>query len=131
MANAVYPTGLKAILDGDVDMLSDTIKVCLLTSSYTYNAAHDFYDDISSYKVGTDQTLGTKTTTGGVFDAANSTWTGLTGSQVTRLAIYKDTGSAATSQLLCFMDTFASGMPYTPNGADFTMTWNGSGIFSI
>ncbi len=131
MANAVYPSALKAFLDADIDLLADTIKVALLTAGYSYSPAHDFFDDCEAYDVGTAETLGTKSTTGGVFDAANPTWAGLTGSQVTQLVIYKDTGTASTSPLICFMDTFASGMPYTPNGADFTMTWNASGIFSI
>jgi hypothetical protein len=131
MANTVRAGALKLFLDGDIDMLVDTIKVSLLdTGVYTYSAAHDFEDDLTG-QVGTDQTLGTKTTTDGVFDAADAVWAGLTGNSVEGLWIYKDTGVPATSALICWMDTFASGMPYTPNGAEFTMAWNASGIFSI
>jgi hypothetical protein len=132
MANALYPTGKKAILDGDVDLLVDTIKVGLVDlGTYTYNSAHDFYDDISAAIVGTPQTLGTKTTTGGVFDAADVTFTAVSGATVEAIAIWKDTGVAGTSQLIAFLDTGVTGLPVTPNGGDIGIQWNGSGIFAI
>lgn len=131
MANALYPIGKKAILDADIDLLSDTIKVALVdTGTYTYSAAHDFYNDVSGV-VGTPGTLASKTTTGGVFDAADLTFTAVSGSSVEALIIYKDTGNAATSNLIAYIDTAASGLPVTPNGGDITITWNASGIFAI
>ena len=136
MANVVAPTALKMFLDADIDLLVDTIRVALCDAAdVAYNSAHDYYDDISAAVVGgalsTNPALGTKTTTAGVFDAADTTWTALTGDQCEYIWIYKDTGTAATSPLICGMDTFASGMPITPNGGDFKMQWNASGIFSI
>jgi hypothetical protein len=131
MASALYPIGKKAILDADVDLLVDTIKAALLdTGTVAYNAAHDFYNDISAGVVGTPVTLGTKTTTGGVFDAADSTFTAVTGATVEAIVIYKDTGNVATSQLIAFIDT-GTGLPATPNGGDITIAWNASGIFAI
>lgn len=131
MASALYPIGKKAILDADVDLLVDTIKVALLdTGTVAYNAAHDFYNDVSAGVVGTPQTLGTKSTTGGVFDAADVTFTAVTGATVEALVIYKDTGNVATSQLIAFIDT-ATGLPASPNGGDITIAWNASGIFAI
>jgi hypothetical protein len=46
--------------------------------------------------------------------------------------IYKDTGTAATSPLIAYIDT-ATGLPVTPNGGDITVTWdNGSNkIFKL
>ena len=45
MANALYPKGKKAILDGDVDLLNDTIKIVLVDGdSYVYSTGHDFLD---------------------------------------------------------------------------------------
>ena len=64
MANALYPIGKKGLLDADIDLSADTIKVALVdTGTYTYSAAHDMYDDVSAGVVGTPVTLGTKTTT--------------------------------------------------------------------
>lgn len=134
MANAMYPKGLKAILDGDVDMLADNIKVVLLDSGYTFNSAHDFLDDISGGAiVATSGNLGSKTTTSGYFDAADVTFTALTGDDVVAYVVYKDTGSSATSPLLCYVDTAGdtSALLIEPDGTDVTLRWNSAGIFRI
>ena len=64
----------------------------------------DNRDDINAGAVGTDQTLGSKTVTNGVLDAADVSYTALSGSEVIGLAIYKDTGSAATDRLAVWID---------------------------
>jgi hypothetical protein len=130
MASALYPIGKKAILDASINLDTDTIKVALVdTGTYTYSSAHDFYNDVSSAVVGTPQTLANTTTTGGTFDADNSTFTAVSGSTVEALVIYKDTGNAATSPLIAYIDS-GTGLPVTPNGGDITITWNASGIFT-
>ena len=58
MANAIYPLYKQALLDAssNVDVNDGTVKVALVdTGTYTYSAAHDFYDDVSGV-VGTPQT---------------------------------------------------------------------------
>ena len=102
MTSAMYPSAKKLLLDADLDLLVDTIKAALVTSAYTYSSAHDFYDDLSGV-LGTDQTLGTKTTTAGAFDAADSTWPAVTGAPVA-IVLYKDTGVAGTSPLIAYID---------------------------
>lgn len=130
MANILYPKGAEAILNGDIDWNSDTIKVALVdTGTYTYNAAHDFLDDLSGV-VGTAQTLASVTITGGVLDAADPTFTAVSGDTVEALVVYKDTGSAGTSPLLIYIDS-ATGLPVTPNGGDITIEWNASGILTL
>lgn len=130
MANVLYPIGKKALLDADIDLLVDTIKVALVdTGTYTYNAAHDFYNDVSGV-VGTPATLASKTTTSGTFDAADTTFSAVSGSTVEALIIYKDTGTPSTSPLIAYIDT-GTNLPVTPNGGDITISWNASGIFSI
>lgn len=132
MANVGYPIGMKAILDAGINFDTDTIKVALIdTADVSYNAAHDFYDDVSAGVVGTPGAIGSTTTTGGVFDGADVTMTAVSGDQCEALLIYKDTGSAGTSNLLFWIDTGVTGLPLTPNGGDVTIQWNGSGIFSI
>jgi hypothetical protein len=131
MTNTLYPIGKKAFLDGDIDLLSDTIKIALVdTGTTAYSAAHDFYADISGAVVGTPVTLTGKSTTGGVFDADDATFTGVSGATVEAVVIYQDTGNAATSRLIAFIDT-ASGLALTPNGGDIDVTWHASGIFAI
>ncbi len=133
MANAIYPIYKKALLDGssNISLSGGTVKVALIdTGTYTYNAAHDFLNDISGV-VGTAQTIGTVTTTGGLFDGDNVTFTAVSGASVEALIIYIDTGSSATSRLVSYIDTGVTGLPVTPNGGDISITWNASGIFQL
>lgn len=133
MANAFYTPFLKKLIDADVDFLVDDIKVVAVdTGAYTFSAAHEFLSDIpGGARIGTSGNLASKTTTGGVFDAADATFTALTGTSVEALVVYKDTGVAGTSALIRFIDTGVTGLPITPSGADVTVRWHASGIFSV
>lgn len=133
MANAIYPIWKQELMQATANTsLAGTVKVALVdTGVYTYSAAHDFVDDLSTSRVGTDQTLGTKTFTNGTFDAANSVFTAVSGATVEALVIYVDTGVAGTSRLVAYIDTDVTGLPVTPNGGDINITWNASGIFRL
>lgn len=133
MANAIYPKFKEAMMDDltNADLNDGTVKVALVdTGTYTYNAAHDFLDDVSGV-VGTAQTIANTTVTNGLFDGDNVTFTAVSGNSVEALIIYIDTGSAATSRLVAYIDTSVTGLPVTPNGGDITITWNASGIFQL
>ena len=132
MANVLYPLGKKALLDGDVPFDSGTIKAALIdTGTVSYNAAHDFYNDISAGVVGTPVALGSKTTTAGAFDSADVTWTSVSGNTVEAIVLYLDTGNVATSILIAWYDTGITGLPLTPNGGDVTYTVHASGWFAL
>lgn len=133
MANAIYPKYKEALLDGlaNIDVNDGTVKVALVdTGTYTYSAAHDFYDDLSGV-VGTPQTIANTTVTNGLFDGDDVTFTAVTGNSVEALVIYIDTGVAATSRLVAYIDTGVTGLPVTPNGGNIAITWNASGIFQL
>lgn len=133
MANSLYTKGKENLLSGSINLTSDTIKVQLIDAAdYTVNlSTHDYLDDVAGAAlVGTAVALGSKTFTNGTFDAADSTFTSVTGDQSEALIIYKDTGSSATSPLIAYIDT-ATGLPVTPTGANIIVTWHASGIFSI
>ena len=133
MANRLYPKGAEKILSGSINLTSDTIKAALLSDAYTYSASHEFLSDVSASVLNTAQTLASKAVTGGVFDAADSVYTAVTGGANARyLAIYKDTGVAGTSPLIHYVDT-VTGLPMATNGGDITVQWdNGSyKIFSL
>lgn len=132
MANTMYNSAKEAFISGDIDLTSDTIKVALVSSTYTYNSAHDFFDDVSG-QIGTSETLGSKTVTDGTFDAADSTFSSVTaGSTVDAYIIYQDTGNTATSHLIAYFDTDSGGAISIPtNGGDITIAYSGSGIFSL
>lgn len=131
MANGLYKLGAKKFLDGGINLLSDTIKVAIVdAASYTPNlTTHEFHSDLAGI-IGTPVALGSKTTNLGVFDAADHTQTSVAAGTYEYLVIYKDTGVSGTSPLICIFDT-ATGLPLTASGGDVTVTWNGSGIFSI
>ena len=131
MANALYPLAKQEMLKGNLNMSTGTVKVALVdTGTYTYSAAHQYYSSVTGV-VGTPQTLGTKTFVNGLFDAADATFTAVTGNSVEALIIYIDTGTAGTSQLVAYIDTGVTNLPVTPNGGDIGITWNASGIFQL
>ena len=132
MANALYPKWKEAIVQATSNSsLGGTVKIALVdTGTYTYSASHEFLSSLSGV-VGTAQTLATKTFTNGVFDAADVTFTAVSGASVEALVIYVDTGSSATSRLVAYIDTGQTGLPVTPNGGDINVTWSGSGIFQL
>lgn len=121
------------------DLDADTIKAMFVdhADDTPVIATDDFIDDIASAArvpaIGSCPTLGTKTqgtVAAGVFDAADTTFTTLTGDASESLIVFKDTGVESTSRLLAFWDT-ATGLPLTPNGADVVVAWNASGIWGF
>lgn len=133
MTTVVYPRGLEALMSGSVNLSSDTIKAQMVTSAYTYSSSHQYASSLAGL-VGTAATLASKTVTAGVFDAADVTYSSVAaGSTVTGIAIYKDTGSSATSPLLAFIsmkgDTTA--LAIVTDGGNIVISWNASGIFKI
>jgi hypothetical protein len=126
MANALYDKARESFLKGELAAATDTWKVALVDSSlYTPNLATDqFLSDIpSGARTALSGALGSKTTAAGIFDAADATFTAVTGSQSEYLVIYQDTGTVGTSRLIALIDT-ATGLPITPNGADETVVWD-------
>jgi hypothetical protein len=132
VANNIYPKWKEAISQASANSaLTGTVKVALVdTGTYTYSAAHEFLSSLTG-RVGTDQTIGTKTYTNGVFDGGDVTFTAVSGATVEALVIYIDTGVAGTSRLVAYIDTGVTGLPVTPNGGDISITWSASGIFAL
>ena len=131
MASALYPKWKENLIQftANNDLDNASLKVALIdTGTYTYNSAHDFYADLSGV-VGTPVALTTsRTYTNGLFDAADVTFTSVSGNSVEALVIYVDTGNTATSPLIAYIDGFSA---VTPNGGDITVAWNASGIFQL
>lgn len=144
MADLKYNNGKEAFFNGDINLSTDTLKVALFPSTYSANIDTDqFWSDISASEVsGTGYTAGgaTLTTVSVTQDNANdkavldaddvtfSTVT-LTGVNAVRYAVlYKDTGTPGTSPLIAQFDF---GSDQEPNGVDFTIQWNASGIIDL
>lgn len=133
MANKFYPKGKEKMLLAQVNWAADTIKAALVSTAYTYSDTHEFFSSVSTSVVGTPATLGTKTTTDGVFDAADVLYAALpAGSTLKALVIYKDTGVESTSPLLAYLDA-VTGFPMTTSGGDVAIPWSSGAakIFSL
>lgn len=139
MADVIYNNFKKLIINGGIDLDTDTIKVALVTSAYTPDQdTHDFFDDVTNEVVGTGYTAGgaslankavtaDNTDNEGVFDADDVSWT--TSTITARGAvIYKSTGTASTSALICYLD-FTSDK--TSTAGTFTIAWNAEGILNL
>ncbi len=99
-------------------------------------ATDDFIDDILSAArvpaIASCPALASKTNgvvAVGTFDAADTTFTSLTGDQFESLILFEDSGVEATSDFVARWDT-ATGLPLTPNGGNVTVVWSASGILT-
>ena len=120
MANKFYPKGAEKIMRAAINFDSDTIKAVIVPDAYTFSAAHEFLTDLGTV-VGTAQTLTAKSTTGGVFDAADLDFGAIAPGPVCKaIVFYKDTGSAATSPLIEYADE-VTGFPMAANGGSITV----------
>lgn len=142
MATVIYNNAKELLLNGGLDLDTDTIKVSLHTTSYSPNAdSDDFWDDATnevsssgSYTAGIAGgiTLASKAVTQdntddeGVFDAADITVTSFTGT-FRWIVLRKDTGTASTSPLICAIDTTST----TVTGGTLTITWSSEGILNL
>jgi hypothetical protein len=118
MATAkIYGLVVEKMFTGQLDVTTDTLMCALLDSSYAPNQDVDeFWDDISAAEVtGTAYVAGgeTLTTVVATYNPATNTlmidcddpaWIAATITGIRYAVFYKDTGSAATSPLICFMD---------------------------
>lgn len=135
-----YGSLIAKAFNKEIDFDSDTIKVALLSSSYTPNQdTDDYWDDVSTYQVtGTGYTAGGATLanksvgyTSGTnvtkFDADDVSWT--TSTITARYAvIYDDTPATnATKPLIAYIDF---GSDQSSSSGTFSIVWDAAGIFT-
>lgn len=126
MSSAIYALAKQAFLAGEIDLEDNTIKGVLVSNGYSPNFTSDQYLSTiaGGNRIGTAGTLGTKTITSGVFDAADLTFSAVPGgSTAVAVVLYKDTGLEATSNLIAYIDAI-SGFPVATSGADITIQWD-------
>jgi len=144
MATAtVYNSYKTKLLDSStkIDLSSDTIKLALVTSSYTPDIdTHDFWDDVSAneasgtgYTAG-GQALANKTVTtdttndNGKFNADSVSWTISSAFSARYAVLYKSTGTASTSPLIGYIDF---GSTYTLSSGTLTISWSANGVLTV
>jgi hypothetical protein len=132
-ANALYDLGREGFLAGEIDADTAVLKVDLVdTGAYTIDlATHKFRSSIAAgARIASSAALGSKTVAAGVFDAADITYTSLSGTSIELIVIYQSSAVgggadvADTAQrLIAAIDT-ATGLPFTPSGGDVSVTWD-------
>lgn len=116
MANVLYDSGREGILDTTIDMTGD-VRCVLVKSSYTFDAAHNFMDDIGTEDNGRSAALSGKTYTAGVFDASDISLTATSAVACEAIVLFQHTGNDATARLIAYIDTPTSGLPFTPSAS--------------
>lgn len=140
MANAVYNSFKRDIMNGSIDLDTDTIKVMLVTSSYSPNIdTHDKRDDVTNEVSGTGYTSGgaslankavsaDTTNDRGVFDADDVTWSSST-ITARGAVLYKSRGGASSAdELICYFDF---GSDKVSSNGDFVISWSANGILTL
>lgn len=135
MSNERYSYANQAFLSGQINWISDTIKVCLVdTAAYTFlKDIHQSLADIpSNARVAISPALTGKIATGGVATADDAVLPNVTGPVVGAVVLFKDTGVELTSTLIAYLDTL-TGLPVNPQGQTITITWDTGplGIFTL
>jgi hypothetical protein len=133
MANSLFAKFKEHLGSGDIDLLTDNLKIVLVDHDDDTPApdTDEYLADIAAgARVATSGNLANKSFTNGVLVADSITISSVTGDEFESLVIYQDTGNAATSILIAYIDS-AGGLPYTPSGADIEITWDAGGIFIL
>lgn len=154
MADFAYNRGSADLWDTlqPVDLIVDTIRVMLVTSSYVADRDNDLVDAggandpvdhelsgtgyVSGHANSGRKTLASKTITVDKpndrteFDAADVVWPGINAGTAAQAEIHKE-GSAddTTARLLCHVDS--GGFPLVTNGTDLTIQWNTEGVLQL
>ena len=139
MANTLYDIARQLFLEGQLNWLTDDVKVLLIdTAEYAMSVEHSVLADIPALaRVTSATTLVNKKTTAGAADADDATFASVSGPSIEAMVLYKSVPddidplleNEAASTLLAYIDT-ATGLPIAPNGGDIIVTWD-NGINKI
>ncbi len=97
----------------------------LVKSTYTFDDTDVYLADLGSVDNGRTAALASKTYTGGVFDASDTTLTATAAAASNALIIFQHTGNDATARLIAYIDSPTSGLPFTPAaGRTVSIAWD-------
>lgn len=146
MANAFYNQAKADLLNGDLDLAADDVRVLLLDAAgaYSFDADDQFVADLTpGSNEFSDTNYVRKALTGEAvsqddandraeFSADDVTWTALGGTdEVGAIVIYKHVTNDADSRLIAFIDTTVPPLPHQTTGDDFGVAWDAQGIFQL
>lgn len=129
MANALFDKGREHFLGATLDWDGFEMRIALVDDTdVTFDLAtnEDWADLVAGlvHANAESDALGSKSITAGVADAADKTWSTVTGDAADYVICFYETGNDATSFLVFALDSATSGIPVTPNGGDITITWD-------
>lgn len=139
MASVIYNSFKKKIQDGSIDLDSDNIYLALVDSNYTPDQdSHTFFSSITGELSGTGYTAGgtilanksvvqDNTNNLAYFTSDNVVFSAINAGTIAGLVLYKSTGSAATSPLLCYIDISDT----ATNGGNVTVVVNSGGWLKL
>lgn len=127
----LYDHTWKLLLTGGVDLDTDTIKIALVTSSYTPSTAHTQWSSVSSYEVSS----GSGYTTGGVtlaspvatnsnIDYADPVWASLTKTFRYGVCYKSGSGGGLTNPLLFYFLFDTTPADIVNTGSNFSIELN-------
>lgn len=127
MSNFVYTKAKEALLNGDIDVLANSLRVIIANSSYIPDEDNDqFVQDIltSAIKYRT-AALVDVSSDNGILDANDLQIPNYPGDAFKALIIYVDSGLDSTSRLLAYIDE-SPGLPFTGSVSEvsFYIVWS-------
>lgn len=136
MSNGLYSKGREKFLCAQINWLEDDIKAALVDAAdYTVNlATHEFLSDIPLIgRTAISNSLTDKTATNGWAGTSSIVFENPIGDISEAIVIFKDTGDAATSPLIAYLDSNIQNLPIFLNGAKVTVLLDSGvqGIFQI
>jgi hypothetical protein len=126
MASFFYGKGAQHWANGDVSWGSNTIDVALVATGYSPSANVDEFYSVAvsgGNIVSAGVALASKTNVLGLLNAGNSTWTTVSGSQVTQLVVYVNGTPGSGDYLLLNLNT-GTNLPVTPNGGNIVASYD-------
>lgn len=135
MASGIYNRFKANLMNKEIDLEADTIKIILLNNSHSFTATHNTYSQVSANELATaggytagGATLANKAVTQSAttkWDADNVAWSSATFT-CAHAVIYDDT--TTNDDLICSIDF---GGNQTIAGATFTIAFHADGILTL
>lgn len=132
MSNGYFTPAAEGFIDGSIDLDTAVIKAAYVRG-YTFSASHKFVSDVTGAGGtlnGTSAALTTKTVTGGVFDADDTT-VSTTASAVNHgILLFQSSAvgggadvAASAQRVIAWFDT-GTGLPIQPGTGATPITWD-------
>ena len=131
----------KYMMDNTVQLLTDDIKVALVSSSYAPDADHGEWADASAAEItGTGYTAGGAALTGksvtldgavAKFDADDASWPGLTATFRRAIVYANVTRNGKTNPLIAHVLLDSTDVDIVCSAVNYLVVWSESGIISL